>query len=91
MSAVQLCFAAQHPAFPGHFPGSPLVPGALLLAEALEALGLGGAGTRIVSAKFLHPVRPGERVEVRRVERTRLELRVGERLVASAQLRDRDA
>ena len=86
MSGARLCFPASHPAFPGHFPGAPMVPGALLLAAAMEALGTGGAGTRIASAKFLHPVRPGEAVEVRRVSGQRLELRVGERLVASAVL-----
>lgn len=88
MSAARLRFPAGHPAFPGHFPGSPVVPGALLLAAALDALGRGGAGTRILSAKFLHPVGPDETIEVRRVDETRLELRVGTRLVASAQVRD---
>lgn len=86
MSAATLRFPASHPAFPGHFPGTPVVPGALLLAAALAALGLGGAGTRIAASKFLHPVGPDEDVEVRRIGATRLELRVGGRLVASATL-----
>ena len=48
----------QHPAFTGHFPGAPLLPGVVLLDEMLHAI---GAGTWVVStAKFLHPVRPGE-------------------------------
>jgi len=86
VSGARLCFPAAHPAFPGHFPGSPMVPGALLLAAALAALGMGGAGARIASAKFLSPVAPGESVEVRQVDGGRLELRVGERLVATAQV-----
>jgi 3-hydroxymyristoyl/3-hydroxydecanoyl-(acyl carrier protein) dehydratase len=48
----------QHPAFAGHFPGAPLLPGVVLLDEMLYAI---GAGDWVVStAKFLHPVRPGE-------------------------------
>jgi 3-hydroxymyristoyl/3-hydroxydecanoyl-(acyl carrier protein) dehydratase len=86
LSSTRLRFPAAHPAFPGHFPGSPMVPGALLLAAALDALGLGGAGARIASAKFLSPVGPDEPVEVLRVGAGRLELRVGDRLVATAQL-----
>lgn len=86
MSAARLRFPASHPAFAGHFPGAPVVPGALLLAAALEALGLGGAGTEIASAKFLHPVLPDTEVEVHRAG-TRLELRAGGRVVATAQLK----
>ena len=86
MSGVRLRFPAAHPAFPGHFPGAPVVPGALLLAAALEALGLGGAGVRIASAKFLHPVAPDEEVEVRRLDASRFELHAGGRAVASVTL-----
>jgi len=86
MSEPTLRFPASHPAFPGHFPGAPVVPGALLLAAALAAHGLGGAGTRIAAVKFLRPVGPGEGVEVRRAGATRLELRVGAQLVASVTL-----
>ena len=48
-----------HPAFVGHFPGRPIVPGVLLLDAALHALGADGAACRIASAKFLQPVAPG--------------------------------
>lgn len=49
----------QHPAFEGHFPGAPLLPGVVLLDEMLNAVPA-GSGWRIATAKFLHPVRPGE-------------------------------
>ena len=51
---------AQHPAFGGHFPGAPLLPGVVLLDEMLQAVGSAGGGWSIATAKFLHPVRPGE-------------------------------
>ena len=57
-----LVFTPDHPAFAGHFPGAPIVPGVLLLDAALHALATesGRAVTEIASAKFLHPVAPGE-------------------------------
>jgi 3-hydroxyacyl-[acyl-carrier-protein] dehydratase len=50
---------AHHPAFDGHFPGAPLLPGVVLLDEMLQAV-QAESGWTIASAKFLHPVRPGE-------------------------------
>ena len=58
-----LTISAQHPAFTGHFPGAPILPGAVLLDETLRALQLesGSRGEwQIGSAKFVRPVRPGE-------------------------------
>jgi 3-hydroxyacyl-[acyl-carrier-protein] dehydratase len=64
-----LVIPPQHPAFGGHFPGAPLVPGVVLLDEMLRVLEIDGSvewsaapgkGWTLASAKFLHPVRPGE-------------------------------
>jgi 3-hydroxymyristoyl/3-hydroxydecanoyl-(acyl carrier protein) dehydratase len=58
---------ADHPCLDGHFPGRPLVPGVVLLDEALSRLGAylhRGVPVRLQSVKFLAPVRPGEPVEV---------------------------
>ena len=55
--------AAEHPALPGHFPGAPIVPGVLLLDEALRVAASVQRPVgywRIGSAKFIKPVRPGE-------------------------------
>jgi 3-hydroxyacyl-[acyl-carrier-protein] dehydratase len=67
--SAPLLIAADHPAFAGHFPGMPIVPGVVLLDEALHAMGA-SIGTdlsacQISSVKFLSPVRPGEPVSVR--------------------------
>jgi 3-hydroxymyristoyl/3-hydroxydecanoyl-(acyl carrier protein) dehydratase len=61
-------FASDHPTAPGHFPSHPIIPGVLLLDEAIKlAEGAVGAGEEIVvrAAKFHHPVRPGETIVVR--------------------------
>jgi 3-hydroxymyristoyl/3-hydroxydecanoyl-(acyl carrier protein) dehydratase len=53
-----------HPAFPGHFPGNPIVPGVVLLDRAIlfssEFSGIKGAGWQVANAKFLSPVGPEE-------------------------------
>ena len=53
-----------HPSLPGHFPGDPVVPGAVLLDEVIHALAEQRPDTLrvtgIVSAKFTVPLRPGE-------------------------------
>ncbi|CAO3425812.1 hypothetical protein [Azospirillum endophyticum] len=61
-------FPADHPTAAGHFPGNPVIPGAVLLDTALTAIaaveGLAPGPCRLRAAKFLHPVRPGERMRV---------------------------
>lgn len=57
-------FDAGHPTAAGHFPGNPIIPGALLLDHALSAIGA-GAPVEIQVAKFLRPVRPGDSVAIR--------------------------
>ncbi len=62
--SLPLSVAADHPAYAGHFPGHPILPGLVLLDEALHVLaaqhGLTAAGGQIRAAKFLSPVSPGE-------------------------------
>jgi 3-hydroxymyristoyl/3-hydroxydecanoyl-(acyl carrier protein) dehydratase len=61
--ARELWIDPDHPAFPGHFPGFPVLPGAVLLDAALTVI---SDAHRLdltqwqVAAKFLEPVRPGD-------------------------------
>jgi 3-hydroxymyristoyl/3-hydroxydecanoyl-(acyl carrier protein) dehydratase len=59
-----LVFAPEHPAFSGHFPGAPIVPGALLLDEALHSLAARSPRWRIASVKFHRVVRPLEPLQL---------------------------
>ena len=65
---ASLPIAADHPAFAGHFPGNPIVPGVVLLDEVLYAIGkmigLDTSVCQISAIKFFSPVRPGETVSV---------------------------
>jgi 3-hydroxyacyl-[acyl-carrier-protein] dehydratase len=69
IASVTLPVSADHPAYAGHFPGMPVLPGVVLLDEALHAIGTaleaGQGGWRINSIKFLVPVKPGQPLEVR--------------------------
>ena len=55
---------ARHPALAGHFPGSPVLPGVVLLDETVrlveQARGDSGVRWTVGAAKFLKPVQPGE-------------------------------
>ena len=56
---------AAHPALAGHFPGRPMVPGALLLARVAAAAERSFGTVRgVPAAKFFAPLRPGERFAV---------------------------
>jgi len=62
-------FPADHPTAAGHFPGKPVIPGATLLDVIITAIAAADGGIvgpfRIRSAKFLHPVQPGDRMVIR--------------------------
>ncbi|MBP2302028.1 hypothetical protein [Azospirillum picis] len=63
---TDILFPADHPTAVGHFPGNPIIPGAVLLDTALTAIatatGRGRDACRLRSAKFLRPIRPGDRL-----------------------------
>jgi hypothetical protein len=53
-------FPLDHPTAAGHFPGNPIIPGAVLLREILAAIAPQAGACEIRSAKFHRPVRPGD-------------------------------
>ena len=71
-----LYIAPDHPAFAGHFPGAPIVPGVVLLDAAVHAAmqtlrparsGKGETSSvvcQVSSVKFLSPVGPGETLKI---------------------------
>jgi 3-hydroxyacyl-[acyl-carrier-protein] dehydratase len=74
MTSTALPIAANHPAFDGHFPGAPVLPGVVLLDETVRAIELADGGQprcwRVTSVKFLRAVVPGEALAL---EQERLE------------------
>jgi 3-hydroxymyristoyl/3-hydroxydecanoyl-(acyl carrier protein) dehydratase len=67
MTRVDITLAADHPTRAGHFPGNPIIPGAVLLREIADLIVAGHPGRacrEVISAKFLHPVRPGDTITV---------------------------
>lgn len=66
--AQEVRFASDHPTAAGHFPSAPIIPGVLLLDEAIQlAFPRAGADEEIIvrAAKFLRPVRPGDTIVIR--------------------------
>ena len=55
---------ADHPAFAGHFPGNPILPGVVLLDVALHTIAsarcIALETCEIKSVKFLSPAAPGD-------------------------------
>ena len=88
---ADLQLADDHPAFAGHFPGLPILPGAVLLDQTLAAIArardLDLLEWQVASVKFLEIVRPGEplRVEHESADDVTVgfTVRSGDRLIAS--------
>lgn len=65
--AGEILVPANHPALDGHFPGQPVVPAVVLLDAVLAEIRTRGDFVlrSIPAVKFLHPVLPEERIELR--------------------------
>lgn len=89
-SIATLPFEPSHPAFAGHFPGRPIIPGVQLLDRVQRLVetrhGLVLIGLQM--AKFLSPAGPGDALELEYQiadSQLRFEIRCGARRIASGQ------
>ena len=68
MPELTLTFPVNHPTAAGHFPGNPIIPGALLLAEVLRCIEQAEraqfVACNVKAAKFLYPARPGDKIDI---------------------------
>lgn len=89
---MQFVVEHSHPCLPGHFPGSPLVPGVVVLDHVLAAVedAHGPLGPlRLPQVKFASPLLPGQaaRIELAgAAPRWRFRVLRGEVLVASGEV-----
>jgi len=66
-ATISIVISANHPALTGHFPGKPVVPAVVMLDAVLAQIRTHGDFVlrSIPATKFLQPVLPEERVELR--------------------------
>jgi 3-hydroxyacyl-[acyl-carrier-protein] dehydratase len=92
MATSEFSIPVDHPALAGHFPGNPVVPGALMLDEVIAALVSSGgkAPIAIVAAKFPRPLLPGQHCSVefspQQEGRVQFFCRSQDQVIASGQL-----
>ncbi len=91
---AELQISKDHASYAGHFPGFPILPGAVLLDEALHEIARGRAldllEWQVSSMKFLEPVGPGDPLTLEHTVSNgliiRFSIRHGSRTVASGLL-----
>lgn len=94
MTRVPLAIPRDHPAYDGHFPGTPILPAVVLLAEVVAHVAIATASEprdwRVAQAKFPRAVTPGTPLELAHEGmapgRVRFEVRSPEGAVAEGQL-----
>lgn len=83
-----------HPAFAGHFPGTPILPGVVLLDVALQIIadtsGIALDLCEISTVKFLSPASPGDELLIQHTVSAsgtiRFDILAGTRKIASGSI-----
>lgn len=91
---TSIAIPTDHPAFAGHFPRFPVLPGAVLIDEALHAIertrGIDLTQWQLAAVKFLDAVRPGEELRMEHAApqtgTIRFTIHAANRIVASGSL-----
>ena len=93
-SATHWTVPLDHPAFAGHFPGTPVLPGVVLLDAVLHATAAATGNAldlcEISSVKFLSPASPGDELVIRHIVSAsgaiRFDVVAGTRKIASGSI-----
>ncbi|MGA9033593.1 MAG: hypothetical protein WB402_13850 [Sulfuricaulis sp.] len=93
-NATRWIVPLDHPAFAGHFPGNPILPGVTLLDTVLHAIaaatGISLDICEISSIKFLSPANPGDELVIQHILSTsgtiRFDIVAGMRKIASGSI-----
>jgi len=67
MTSFDFMIDSAHPSIPGHFPGNPIVPGAVIIENVIEAfckLDCSKKVTSLSTVKFLKPIATKQKVIV---------------------------
>jgi 3-hydroxyacyl-[acyl-carrier-protein] dehydratase len=84
----------EHPVFAGHFPGTPIFPGVMLLDTVLHCIAAAGGvvldNCEISAVKFLSPACPGDALTIRHAIAAggsiRFDITAGSRKIASGRI-----
>ncbi len=93
-TATHWTVPVDHPAFAGHFPGTPILPGVVLLDTVLHAIaaatGIALDFCEISTVKFLSPARPGDELVIQHIlldsGTIRFDVAAGMRKIASGSI-----
>jgi len=67
MTSFDFIIDSTHPSIPGHFPGNPIVPGAVIIENVIEAFCKLDSSKKVISlstVKFLKPIATKQKVAV---------------------------
>ena len=67
MISFDFTVSSPHPSIPGHFPGNPIVPGAVIIENVIKVFSRSNDSREITSlstVKFIKPIEVNQKVDV---------------------------